>query len=333
MTSTARQYWWLRLSIFGSGLAALMVVLIGAVRLWPVMAQTFFPAHLSCGCVGLTIRPSWWVVGLTVAVTALAAVSFGRLLWTFVRLTIRGHRQRRDWSIVDHRKVVHARLAHPYTLIESDEPLAVTIGLLRPLIIVSTELVRRLRGSELEAVLAHEYAHRRAHDPLVTALMASLTNGLFWLPWTKSWMAAAYSWRELAADDAATDNYQRTAPLSSAFLKLQDARGTAAMNAFSPNRDRLEKLLDHRWIPTHRVWSWPTLVGLLVAMVALLSMSRSIRAVTQVLPPQAASVCHETVTMCRAERMTFSTNGLCQGSNCISIDRPLISTYAISWAQ
>ena len=84
----------------------------------------------------------------------------------------------------------------------SDEP-AVTIGLLRPRVVVTDALRAALEEGELRAVLAHEAAHARHRDPLRMWLVARLTDLQWPLPSARArerrWLDAL----ELARDDEA----------------------------------------------------------------------------------------------------------------------------------
>lgn len=333
MNLARHHYTRLQLALVGSGVAVLSVLLVTTVRLWPVVTQSFAPAQLTCGCLALSVRPSWWVTGGTLVVMAVTAVAFGRLLWSLATTAWRSERQRRRWSRLPGRHVTHGRSDRPYLLITSEQPVAATVGWWRPQVVISTALVRRLTGSEFAAVLGHEEAHRRSRDPLLTAIMAAVTSALAWLPWMRSWLAAAYSWRELAADGAATDEYRRTGPLSAAFLKLLDAPLQPEVSGFSPNRDRLERLLDARWLPSRRIWGWPAMLGFGVVILSMVTFGRFAQAATQDLSPTATTICRETATMCRAEGMTVQTNTICHGEQCRTFGRPITSTYAITWVR
>jgi Zn-dependent protease with chaperone function len=59
-----------------------------------------------------------------------------------------------------------------YRLIDSEIPFALTVGLWRPEVFVSSALTRRLDARQLSSVLAHERAHVRRRDTLRMALIA-----------------------------------------------------------------------------------------------------------------------------------------------------------------
>jgi beta-lactamase regulating signal transducer with metallopeptidase domain len=64
--------------------------------------------------------------------------------------------------------------------IESSQPLAATIGVLRPMVVISSTLRNHLREEFLAIVLAHEHAHVQRRDPL--RRMVARLSSLFYLP-------------------------------------------------------------------------------------------------------------------------------------------------------
>lgn len=330
MIAASRQYTWLRLSILGTGLALMAAMAATAWRLGPIGFQSLFPTRLTCGCLAMAIRPSWWLSTLAVLAAGLGLAVLLRFVWVLGRQWYRGWSERRRLGANPSRGIIHQTTGVRYTLVATEEPVAVTIGFLRPNIVLSDGLIHRLSGSEVTAVLRHELAHQRAFDPLMTALMTSATAALTWLPWMRTWLAAAYSWRELAADGVATENYRQTTALSGAFVKLVGFEPQPELSAFSPNADRLEKLLNHRWEPSRRIWSWSAALSVAGIILTFTAMGRLAKASTTSVPPVAAALCHETRVMCRAEWTSFKPAQLCSGGRCISTDQRLTSVYAIT---
>jgi hypothetical protein len=105
-----------------------------------------------------------------------------------------------------------------------DRPLALTCGVFRPTILLSTWMVGHLDRRELEAVLAHELQHVARRDYPVMWLATVLRDAFFYLP--TSW--AAYRQlsheKELVCDDLAAGSTHRPLALASALAKVwQDA--------------------------------------------------------------------------------------------------------------
>jgi Zn-dependent protease with chaperone function len=88
-------------------------------------------------------------------------------------------------------------------VIDRAEPLAFSVGLLRPRIVLSRGLVEQVSASELDAILAHEAAHCRARDNL--GLLAARVLGRSWrfIPGVGSAAGRFGRAAELAADESA----------------------------------------------------------------------------------------------------------------------------------
>lgn len=112
-----------------------------------------------------------------------------------------------------------AGVAGQVDAVRAGEAFAVSYGLARPRILVSTALADELTPAEIAAVLAHEREHLRSKDPL-RLLAARLLAGWCWYLPAARWLAdRAALRRELAADSAATRAAGRGV-LAGALLKL-----------------------------------------------------------------------------------------------------------------
>lgn len=80
---------------------------------------------------------------------------------------------------------------------------AFTAGLLDPVIYVAGALAARLTPAELEAVIAHEDAHRRRRDPLRLSAWRFAACTLFFLPALRRLVEDMADEAEIAADDEA----------------------------------------------------------------------------------------------------------------------------------
>ncbi len=115
-------------------------------------------------------------------------------------------------------------------VVATDEAFAVTHGLIRPRVLVSTGLVETLGPAELAAVLVHERHHVQRRDPL-RLLAARLVAGYGWYLPVLGWWARRFALgRELAADRAATAG----AGVAGALLKLADLPAPVAVAAVNP---------------------------------------------------------------------------------------------------
>lgn len=333
MSREVRQYTWLRISVLSIGAIMFFVSAITLSRLWPIVHQGLTARTYACGCALMAVQTSWWIVLLSTLMAAGIIVSWSLFAWHMVRHLWRHRRHQHNIQRLTAQRVEH-QTGVSYNLVDTTEPIAETTGFLQPQITVSTELVRRLSGSELTAVLHHEFHHQRSYDPLVTMLLDCVAAGLKIIPGTSSWMPLAYSLRELAADAYATNNYESADALSSAFLKLSDLLPSRVGIAFSPNRDRVEKLLNHSWTTNRRWWSWSTVTMGAIILTGMLWLSGQARAAGPALPAGAAAACHRTIVMCEAERFSSAPAPvLCGQGRCLMADHPFTPAYVITLEQ
>ncbi len=123
------------------------------------------------------------------------------------------------------------------TLIACAAPVALCHGLRWPRILLSTGTVRGLSMTEMEAVLRHEYAHVRRHDPLRLVVARALAAALPAVPLLGKLAATLPAAQELAADRAVLSTIGADA-LACALLKVGAAGGAprgplVAVGAFS----------------------------------------------------------------------------------------------------
>ncbi len=105
-------------------------------------------------------------------------------------------------------------------LVTADASMALTIGILHPRIYLSTGLVSRLSGTELEGVLAHELAHIARADNLVACVSQALAGAI--LPFSRSALRLLLAERELAADTLAISVTGKPITLARTLLKVAD---------------------------------------------------------------------------------------------------------------
>jgi Zn-dependent protease with chaperone function len=202
-----------------------------------VAAVAAYPAALGLGrCVAalLSTPPAARQLGLTTHPAALAAVvlvgisvvAVGSAVWT-VASSLRHTRTFHGW-VADHRVPLAGSLAAAAAevslcgrvrLVATGEKVAVTTGLARPYVVVSTGLIEALDNVELLAVLAHEQAHLRRRDPLRVLLARTLVAHLWFLPVARDLHHRARFGYELAADRDAVGRFGRRA-LAGALLGM-----------------------------------------------------------------------------------------------------------------
>lgn len=159
-----------------------------------------------------------------------------------------------------------------------ERPLAITHGLLRPTVLLSTWMVERLDHAELDSVLAHELAHAARRDYLVAWLATTLRDAFWYLPTSRFAFAQLQREKESACDELAVRATGRPLALASALGKVwQHSLGTAPLlmgqaltGAPEAIERRIERLLAEPQVETAPPGERTAALGLAVAgLVAL----------------------------------------------------------------
>lgn len=152
-------------------------------------------------------------------------------------------------------------------------PVALTVGLLRPRILVSDTLRDALSPKLLDAVIAHERAHERRRDVVKRTLTVILVR--FHVPWLREVLLDDFVLAtELAADAAAAEAVGSTLRVADAILAVErlaaDAPRSGVALAFGEATvgSRIEALLSPARRPDKRLrFVWIAAVaGLLLAL-------------------------------------------------------------------
>ncbi|WP_338653090.1 M56 family metallopeptidase [Sporosarcina psychrophila] len=107
-----------------------------------------------------------------------------------------------------------------FIVISHPSPIAITMGFVRPKIVLSTGLISLLNDDELNAVISHEMYHQKNRDPLTIFLMSLCSSTMGYIPILK-WFNQKYSIiKELSADEYAIEKQQTSVNLGSALLKM-----------------------------------------------------------------------------------------------------------------
>jgi Zn-dependent protease with chaperone function len=187
--------------------------------------------------------PTWFDTGAVTLVLASAAAGLAASGQVALRASAGSralraliHTGRRPVPPSMHNEVAVLGLATRLDVVAGEDAFAVTYGLIRPRILVSTGLTVALTPAEIGAVLAHEREHLRRRDPL-RLLAARLFAAWGWYLPAAGWLARrAALRRELAADRAAAGFIGR-AVLAGALLKLAAMPACPAVAAASPAED------------------------------------------------------------------------------------------------
>ena len=194
-----------------------LIAILTLIAISPVLGH-----HLT-GRLGdaLTGRDHIWIVCLVALHELLGPVHALFHVMLFIGISYAIGDRARAWAgtwrtlrMIAVRRATHAdvvwhaatRVGVPHEVLRIADALpnpAFTAGWFRPLMYVDRRLESRLTLEQLGAVLAHEYAHVRRHDPARLTLLRALGCVLFWLPALRRLAADVADDAEIAADDFA----------------------------------------------------------------------------------------------------------------------------------
>lgn len=170
---------------------------------------------------------------------------------------------------------------------ELDSP--VTIGSLRPIVLVPASLVTGMSPAHLEALLAHELAHISRHDYFFNLVQNLIESFLFFHPavW---WISKKIrNERENIADDLAASVLGEPRRLALALQELDHIRFTTPQLAQAAHGGHLMSRIKRLVRPEINSMNWKTAVTLLLTTIAGLTMAAN-AAVPAASPPASAPV-------------------------------------------
>ena len=126
-----------------------------------------------------------------------------------------------------------ARIGTPlagFTVVESPEPLAYTVGLSRRMVVVSSSMLSDLTLDERAAILAHERAHVRGRHTVLLTIARIVGRAFSSLPPVRTATRYLVLGLESAADDAAAKEIGDPVAVARALLRLAErsAKGPPA---------------------------------------------------------------------------------------------------------
>ena len=176
----------------------------------------------------VTLMLATAAAGLTASVFVALRAAAG---WRALRALIRAGR--RPVPLIVHNEAAGLGCAGRLDAVAGEDAFAVTYGLFRPRILVSTGLAAVLTRAEIGAVLAHEREHLRHRDPLRLLAARLFAAWGCYLPAAR-WLASrAALGHELGADRAAAGRAGRGV-LAGALLKLASMPACPAVAAANP---------------------------------------------------------------------------------------------------
>lgn len=156
-----------------------------------------------------------------------AAIFWLWAIYSFATLTYRGWIACRELEKYPE-QIICGKTAR---IVDVELPYSAQIGFWEPKLVVSTGLLEILDAEHLEAVIAHEEAHKIERHTFWFFALGWLRSTTAWLPHTNALWQELLFWRELRADKRAT---QQVDPLVLAEALIAVAQSAVAS---SPNLD------------------------------------------------------------------------------------------------
>ncbi|GGK20860.1 membrane protein [Streptomyces camponoticapitis] len=162
---------------------------------------------------------------------ALAVLLAAGGVWTGAMLTreihrARGRRKQRRTELLVRSPLLPGEESGggPLVVLEGERPGAWWLPGAAPQLVITTAALRRLKGRQLDAVLAHEQGHARARHDWLLHCSSALANGFPQVPVFAAFQAEMHRLVELAADDVASRRFGRLT-IALALVELNEDRG------------------------------------------------------------------------------------------------------------
>ncbi|MFE0100751.1 M56 family metallopeptidase [Streptomyces sp. NPDC059009] len=212
--------------VAGVLLCCVLSMTLSAAAAWQaVRGHVFAPApHDVVEAYALSATGPW------AAATAVALALGG--VWTAAMLTreivrARARRLRSRRELVVRAPLLPGEEPGPERLVvlEGERPDAWWLPGTTPQLVVTTAALRRLKGRQLDAVLAHEQGHAQARHDWLLHCSDALATGFPQVPVFAAFRDEMHRLVELAADDTASRRYGRLT-VALALVELNEDRGT-----------------------------------------------------------------------------------------------------------
>ncbi|MEV5321002.1 M56 family metallopeptidase [Streptomyces sp. NPDC052687] len=207
---------------------ALSMVLSAAAAWQAVRGQVFAPAPRAVVEAYALGAAGPWAATTAVALALGGVWSAAMLVREVVRARARRRRRRAELSLraplLPGEQFDRGRLV----VLEGERPDAWWLPGTAPRLVVTTAALRRLKGRQLDAVLAHEQGHARARHDWLLHCSAALAGGFPQVPVFAAFRDEMHRLVELAADDMASRRFGRLTT-ALALVELNEDRGVFAL--------------------------------------------------------------------------------------------------------
>ncbi|MEU2911801.1 M56 family metallopeptidase [Streptomyces massasporeus] len=165
-----------------------------------------------------------WAATTAVALAGAGLWSAAMLVHEIGRARARRRRRRADLLVRAPLLPGEVAVSGRLVVLESEQPDAWWQPGTPPQLVVTTAALRRLKGRQLDAVLAHEQGHARARHDWLLNCSAALAGGFPQVPVFAAFRDEMHRLVELAADDTASRRFGRLTT-ALALVELNEHRG------------------------------------------------------------------------------------------------------------
>ncbi|MFE2530290.1 M56 family metallopeptidase [Streptomyces sp. NPDC059371] len=189
-----------------------------------------------------------WAAATAVALACGGAWTAAMLAREIVRARVRRRQNRSELLVRAPLLPGEEGSADRLVVLEGERPDAWWLPGAAPQLVITTAALRRLKGRQLDAVLAHEQGHARARHDWLLHCSAALANGFPQVPVFAAFRDEMHRLIELAADDVASRRFGRLT-IALALVELNEDRGVFGPGPAGPGAhvpQRVDRLLTPR---------------------------------------------------------------------------------------
>ncbi|MFE9644760.1 M56 family metallopeptidase [Streptomyces sp. NPDC006365] len=206
-------------------LCCVLSMTLSAAAAWQaVRGHVFAPAPHDVVDAYALAEASPWAAVTAVALACGGLWSAAMLVREIVRARARRRRERAELRVRAPLLPGEEPAGDRLVVLEGERPDAWWLAGAAPQLVITTAALRRLKGSQLDAVLAHEQGHARARHDWLLHSSAALANGFPQVPVFAAFRDEMHRLVELAADDMASRRFGRLTT-ALALVELNEDRG------------------------------------------------------------------------------------------------------------
>jgi len=152
----------------------------------------------------------------------------------------------------------------------------VTIGFLKPVILVPVAAINHLTSEQLEAVILHELAHIRRHDYLINLVIRFIQSVLYFNPFVKALVKSIEREREKSCDDIVLQFQYDPHGYASALLTIEKSNHLPKPFAVAASGKKNDLLHRVEWllgIKKKEVISFNKLAGVFAGLICFIGLN------------------------------------------------------------